>query len=202
MKTIKHSSTQLLTPAVIMLTTLLTTAFSTPGCAQSAKPRVSFETTAGNFTLELYPDKAPDTVRNFLGYAERGFYENTVFHRVIKDFVVQGGGFDGKMTQKKTSGTVKNEADNGLKNNTGTVAMARTSDPHSASSQFFINLKNNDFLNHTGKNPQGWGYCVFGEVVKGMDTVNKIARAQTTTLGPYRDVPKEPIVVKRVVVEK
>lgn len=173
------------------------------GCSQQPKhPQVTFETSVGDFTLELYPDKAPVTVQNFLTYAGEGFYEGTIFHRVIKDFVAQGGGFDDKMKQKKTHDPIKNEADNGLKNDVGTVAMARTGDPDSASSQFFINLKNNDFLNHRDKSQSGWGYCVFGKVIKGMEAVNKMAQVQTGRVGPFDDVPKEPITVTKVSVKQ
>ncbi len=170
--------------------------------ADSANPQVVFKTTEGDFTLELHADKAPATVKNFLAYVESGFYEGTIFHRVIKDFVVQGGGFDEKMKQKQTLPNVRNEADNGLGNKRGTVAMARTNDPHSASSQFFINLKDNLSLDHTGKNTRGWGYCVFGRVTKGMDTVRKMESVETATVGPFQNVPKKAIVVKEVSLKK
>ncbi len=201
MKAVKKLFISLFALATALTAVLLLTV-ATPVGAQPAKPQVVFKTTVGDFTLELYPDQAPLTVKNFLAYVERDFYTGTIFHRVIKDFVVQGGGFDDKMSQKKTLGTVKNEADNGLKNDVGTVAMARTNDPDSASSQFFINLKNNAFLNHTGKNARGWGYCVFGKVIAGMDTVNKMAAAQTATFSGHQDVPKNPIVVKQVLLKK
>ena len=166
---------------------------------ESANPQVTFKTTEGDFTLELYPDKAPKTVENFLAYVESGFYQGTIFHRIIPNFMVQGGGFDEEMKQKETRGTVANEADNGLINDVGTVAMARTNDPHSASSQFFINLKKNDFLNHRDKNSGStWGYCVFGKVIAGMDTINKLGSVKTGNVGPFQDVPKTPIVVKEV----
>ena len=168
----------------------------------SKNPHVIFKTTEGDFTIELYPDKAPITVKNFLTYVEQGFYENTIFHRVIWDFVIQGGGLDENMKQKKILSGIKSEADNGLKNNVGTVAMARASDPHSAASQFFINLKNNDFLNHTGKNTAGWGYCVFGKVVEGMHTVEEMALASITSLGPHQNVPQKPIVVRQALLRK
>ena len=195
-----------LSTATLITATLSLAAVTTTSCAQSKNPsknpQVTFETTVGNFTLELYPDKAPVTVKNFLTYVEEGFYEDTIFHRVIGNFMAQGGGFDAKMKQKKTHKPIKNEADNGLKNDVGTVAMARTNDPDSASSQFFINFKNNDFLNHRDKSTNGWGYCVFGKVVEGMDVVAKMGKVKTVTVGPFRDVPKEPIVVKKVTLKK
>lgn len=163
-------------------------------------PMVKFETSLGDFTLELYPDKAPDTVKNFLGYVQEGFYDNTIFHRVIDGFMVQGGGFQTGMKEKSTRAPIKNEATNGLKNDLGTVAMARTQDPHSASAQFFINVKNNDFLNHTAQSLQGWGYAVFGKVVDGMDTVNKIKAVRTGQKGHHGDVPMEDVVVKKATI--
>ncbi len=191
-----------LSTVTFITATLSLAAVATTGCTQSKNPsknpRVVFETSVGDFTLELYPDKAPETVKNFLTYVEEGFYQGTIFHRIIDDFVVQGGGFDAKMKQKETHPPIKNEADNGLRNDTGTVAMARTSDPDSASSQFFINLKGNDFLNHRDKSTNGWGYCVFGKVVEGMDVVSKMGKVKTATIGPFSDVPEEPIEVKKV----
>jgi peptidyl-prolyl cis-trans isomerase B (cyclophilin B) len=158
-------------------------------------PQVRLSTTFGDITLELAEAKAPVTVKNFLDYVEAGQFDGTIFHRVIPDFMIQGGGFTDEMVQKPTKSPIENEADNGLKNDRGTIAMARTSDPHSAGGQFFINLKNNAFLNHTGKNPQGWGYAVFGWVSEGMDVVDKIAQVETGQHGPHSDVPQEPVVI-------
>jgi len=138
---------------------------------------VIIRTTFGEITLELDAERAPKTVENFLNYARDGYYDGTIFHRVIDNFMIQGGGFDSDMRQKETAEPVENEADNGLKNDFGTIAMARTSDPHSATAQFFINVKDNDFLNHTGKNMQGWGYTVFGRIVGGADVLEKIRNA-------------------------
>jgi peptidyl-prolyl cis-trans isomerase B (cyclophilin B) len=157
---------------------------------------VKLHTNFGVIGIELDADKAPLTCANFLKYAEAGHYNNTVFHRVIDNFMVQGGGFEPGMKQKPAPDTVKNEADNGLKNDKYTVAMARTSDPHSASAQFFINVKNNDFLNHTAPSGQGWGYCVFGKVVEGMDVVDKIRKVDTGSAGMHQDVPKEDVVIE------
>lgn len=167
----------------------------------SKNPQVSFETSLGNFVIELYPDKAPETVANFLAYVQNESYTDTIFHRVIKDFVVQGGGMDTAMTPIKTLPSIKNEADNGLENGVGTVAMARTNDPHSASSQFFINLKSNDFLNHRDKSPSGWGYCVFGKVIEGMEVIKNMAETEVTNGKEHQSVPKEPIVVKKALLK-
>lgn len=156
---------------------------------------VKFTTSLGEILIELYPDDAPITVDNFVKYVESGFYDGTIFHRVIPDFVVQGGGMLPGMQQKSTREPIKNEADNNLKNLAGTLSMARTNDPHSATSQFFINLKNNEFLDHRNKTPAGWGYAVFAKVVEGMDVVDKMAAAKTTTFGPHGDVPVDDIVV-------
>ena len=153
------------------------------------------ETTSGDILVELYPDKAPETVANFLKYVDDGFYNNTIFHRVIPGFMIQGGGLTARMQQKDTSAPIKNEADNGLKNDRGTIAMARTMDPHSATAQFFINLVDNDFLNFQAPSGNGWGYCVFGRVTEGMDVVDKIAKVKTTTVGMYQDVPSDLVVI-------
>ena len=163
--------------------------------ADASNPLVLLETSSGEILLELFPDKAPKTVENFLAYVDGGFYENTLFHRVIKDFMIQGGGYSPRMEEKTTRDPVENEADNGLKNVRGAVAMARTADPHSASAQFFINLKDNDFLNHAGKNDQGWGYCVFGRVSEGMDVVDAIARVKTAVRGVHDDVPADMVLI-------
>ena len=158
-------------------------------------PEVVLETSKGRIILELYPDKAPDTVKNFLDYVDAKFYDGTIFHRVIPNFMIQGGGFTDDMKQKSTQTPIKNEADTGVKNGRGTIAMARTSDPHSATAQFFINTNNNDFLDHKNKTPQGWGYAAFGKVIEGMDTVDAISAVKTATRGMYGDVPVEPVVI-------
>jgi peptidyl-prolyl cis-trans isomerase B (cyclophilin B) len=158
---------------------------------------VKLATTQGDITLELYPDKAPATAANFVQYVKEGFYNGTVFHRVINGFMIQGGGFDAKMNQKRTRAPIQNEADNGLTNDAYTVAMARTPDPNSATAQFFINVADNKMLNHTGKTVQGWGYAVFGKVVKGKDVVDKIKAVPTTTKGMHQNVPVEPVVITK-----
>ena len=171
-----------------------------PGGALAADPQVDIKTNVGTIRLELYPEKAPKTVENFLRYVKDGHYNGTIFHRVIDGFMIQGGGFEGSYKQKPTRDPVQNEAKGGLKNDAGTVAMARTPDPHSASAQFFINLKNNDFLN-AERSQDGWGYAVFGKVVSGMDVVTKIAKTPTGAAGPFRsDVPKQPVVIESVTV--
>jgi len=162
-------------------------------------PKVLIQTNKGPITVELDSDKAPATVENFLGYVDEGFYNGTVFHRVIKDFMIQGGGFDQDMKQKPTHDPIKNEADNGLKNERGTIAMARTSDPNSATAQFFINHADNDFLNHKSKDLRGWGYAVFGKVTDGMDVVDEIANVPTGSGGPFpKDVPQETVIIEQV----
>ena len=166
-----------------------------------SKPKVELHIRDhGVITLELDADKAPKTVANFLSYVSKGHYANTVFHRVIPGFMVQGGGFEVGMKQKPTDGEIENEAANGLKNNNYTVAMARTSDPHSASAQFFINVADNDFLNHTAQTAQGWGYAVFGKVIGGTDIVDRIAGVKTGRKGFHDDVPQEDVVVEKAVV--
>jgi len=172
------------------------------GHALSDKPQVTMETTLGTIVLELYPEDAPKTVDNFLRYARWGHYDGTVFHRVIPDFMIQGGGFTPDMKQKLTEMPIENEADNGLKNDRGTVAMARTQDPHSASAQFFINTKNNAFLNHKSKTPEGWGYAVFGKVIQGMDVVDAISRVKTGARGSMENVPIEPVVITKTTVKE
>jgi peptidyl-prolyl cis-trans isomerase B (cyclophilin B) len=170
--------------------------------AERSHPLVKLQTSMGDITLELFPDKAPATVANFLEYVKSGFYDGTVFHRVINGFMIQGGGLDAKMSKKPTRAPIKNEADNGLTNDAYTVAMARTNDPNSATAQFFINTVNNTFLNHTSKTPQGWGYAVFGKVVKGKEVVDKIKAVPTATKGMYENVPVEPVtIVKATVVQ-
>ena len=157
-------------------------------------------TTVGPMTLELDADNAPKTVENFLSYVSSGFYDGTIFHRVINNFMVQGGGFTAEMEQKATQAPIANEANNGLKNARGTIAMARTQDPHSATAQFFINVQDNDFLNHTGENMQGWGYAVFGKVTEGEDVLDEIRSVQTGNQAGHQDVPVEPIIVESVTV--
>ncbi|RMF86835.1 MAG: peptidyl-prolyl cis-trans isomerase, partial [Nitrospirae bacterium] len=152
-------------------------------------------TTAGTIAVELYPDKAPKTVENFLAYVDSGFYDGTLFHRVVKGFVIQGGGFTKGMHPKETRPPIPNEADNGLRNERGTVAMARTYQPHSATSQFYINLVDNPALDHRDKSLRGWGYCVFGRVIEGMEVVDAIAKLPTGTRHGYRDVPLEDVVI-------
>lgn len=157
---------------------------------------VILHTSMGDITLELNKEKAPATVENFIEYVTDGHYNGTIFHRVIDGFMIQGGGFDKDMQQKSTNAPIKNEANNGLKNDNGTIAMARTQDPHSASAQFFINVKDNDFLNYTSETMQGWGYAVFGKVVDGMDVVKKIKSVKTGNKGFHQDVPQEPILIE------
>lgn len=159
-------------------------------------PQVELNTNKGRIVLELNTDKAPKTADNFLQYVRDGFYDGVIFHRVIDGFMIQGGGFDENFKEKATRDAIENEADNGLSNEEGTIAMARTQAPHSASAQFFINVKNNSFLNHTAKTAQGWGYAVFGKVVEGMDVVNEIKNARTGNRGYHADVPLENIVIE------
>jgi len=159
---------------------------------------VKLRTNFGIIALELDIGRAPETVKNFLEYVESGFYSNTVFHRVIDGFMIQGGGFEPGMRQKPTRDSIKNEANNGLKNECYTIAMARTSEPHSASSQFFINVKDNGFLDHSAQNAQGWGYCVFGKVAEGRDVVDKIKQVKTGKRGGHADVPVEDVIIEHV----
>ncbi len=161
-------------------------------------PQVAVDTNHGRIVLELDAEAAPETVANFLEYVDQGFYDGTLFHRVIPGFMVQGGGFDTDMNQKPTGEPIRNEADNGLKNEVGAIAMARTQDPHSATAQFFINVNDNEFLNHTAPNMQGWGYTVFGRVVDGMDTVRDIEAVPTGRSGMHQDVPQEPVIMESV----
>lgn len=158
-------------------------------------PVVQLETSMGQIVIELNQEKAPKTVENFLDYVNSGHYNGTVFHRVIDGFMIQGGGMDGSLSEKPTNAPIENEADNGLTNEIGTIAMARTNDPHSATSQFFINVNNNGFLNHTAKNPMGWGYAVFGKVTDGMEVVNEIKGVATGNQGFHQDVPKDPVII-------
>lgn len=158
---------------------------------------VTLHTNFGDITLELNAEKAPITTANFLQYVDNGFYDGTIFHRVINGFMIQGGGFDASMNQKETADEIKNEADNGLANDIYTIAMARTSAPHSASSQFFINVANNEFLNHTSPTASGWGYCVFGKVTAGMDVIDKIRQVATANRKGHQDVPVDNVTIER-----
>lgn len=160
-------------------------------------PRVTFETSHGSFVLELDRGTAPETVENFLAYVRDGFYEGTIFHRIIASFMIQGGGFTPEFKQLQTRAPIRNEADRGGKNDRGSIAMARTSDPHSATAQFFINVVDNDFLNHRGRTAQGWGYTTFGRVVEGMDTVDRIATVQTGSRGTFQDVPQDTVAIEK-----
>lgn len=187
---------------ITAFTSLLLFGLVPPAFSGGDLPRVRLETTKGNIVIELDKAKAPKTVENFLSYVDSGFYEGTIFHRVIKGFMVQGGGLTENMQQKATNAPVINEGDNSLKNLRGTIAMARTQDPNSATSQFFINTVDNQFLDFTAKTLNGWGYCVFGRVVEGMDVVDAIEKGPTTSKGMYRDVPAETVFIKKASVEK
>ena len=180
----------------IVLGVLVT--FVTVGVSMAAadNPKVEMETSKGKFVIELLPQKAPETVKNFLDYVGAKFYDGTIFHRVIPNFMIQGGGFTADMKTKPAGAPIKNEAANGLKNDRGTIAMARTGDPHSATAQFFINTVNNDFLNHKSKTQQGWGYVVFGKVISGMEVIDAISAVKTVTRGRYRDVPAQTIEIR------
>ena len=172
-------------------------ALSVSSIAAATNPQVELRTSMGSIVIELDPDKAPQTVENFLQYVKSGQYDGTIFHRVIPGFMVQGGGMTPDMREKPTRGPIKNEASNGLRNTTGTVAMARTGDPHSATAQFFVNIADNGFLDFRGATQQAYGYAVFGKVVKGMDVVNRIAQVSTGTKPPHSDVPLKPVVIER-----
>ena len=171
---------------------------TTPAAGQPVNPRVLIETDKGNITVEVFPIQAPRSAANFLRYVKSGFYDGLMFHRVIPGFMIQGGGMLPDMSEKPNGTPILNEAGNGLKNLRGTLAMARTGDPHSATSQFFINVKDNDFLNHRGESVEGWGYAVFGQVVDGMNVVDAIVAVPRGKRGPHGDVPIEPIVMHRV----
>ncbi len=170
-----------------------------PELENEKNPIVELKTNYGNIFIELYQDKAPKTVANFLKYVNKGHYDGMIFHRVIKDFMIQGGGFDASMTMKESDAPIKNEANNGVKNKVGTIAMARTAMPHSASSQFFINTKDNDNLNFKSKSTKGWGYCAFGKVVYGMKFVKQIQNVPTNYRGRYRDVPMRDVIINKAV---
>lgn len=159
--------------------------------------KVKLSTNHGDIVLQLNAEEAPLTTKNFVQYVKEGHYDGTVFHRVIKGFMIQGGGFDANMSQKKTRASIQNEADNGLKNDKYTIAMARTMEPHSASAQFFINASDNGFLNHSGKNVQGWGYAVFGEVIEGKEVVDAIEKVATGSKSGHQDVPKEDVIIEK-----
>ncbi len=177
-----------------------TNATQSNGDKMAANPQVKIETTLGDITLELDAKNAPISTENFITYVKSGHYDGTIFHRVIPNFMVQGGGMNPDMSEKPSKASIQNEANNGLKNDKGTVAMARTNDPHSASAQFFINIKDNDFLNFRSEDMQGWGYAVFGKVVDGMDVVDKIEKVQTGDTGFHQDVPQDPIILNKVTV--
>jgi Peptidyl-prolyl cis-trans isomerase (rotamase) - cyclophilin family len=159
---------------------------------------IKISTTFGDITVELNADKAPITVANFLEYVREGLYDGTIFHRVIDNFMIQGGGFDTNMQQRATKAAIENEADNGLRNEFGTLAMARTMEPHSATAQFFINVSNNEFLNHSGKNMQGWGYAVFGKVIDGTEVLDKIRALPTTSRNGHQDVPVDTVIIESI----
>jgi len=173
---------------------------ATLSLAETKNTRVMLETSHGNIVLSLDSEKAPQTVNNFLAYVKSGFYDSTIFHRVIRGFMIQGGGLTENMERKTPLSPIRNEADNGLKNGVGTVAMARTGDPHSATAQFFINTVDNQFLNHRGKNAQGWGYCVFGKVTEGMSVVQSIENTRTTIRNGRQDVPRTAVMIKKTII--
>ena len=187
---------------ILLMAVMLVLGSASAADEAGGKPRVVLETSAGNITIELAATEAPLSVANFLQYVQAGFYSGTIFHRVIPDFMIQGGGFTADMTQKETRSTVRNEAGNGLKNLRGTVAMARRAEPDSATAQFFINLTGNDFLDHQNDTPAGMGYAVFGHVTEGLEVVDKIAATTTTSVGPMSDVPAQPIVIKRATLKE
>lgn len=184
--------------AVLAMAGVESTFAAEKGMTETTRAIVIMETSEGMIKIELWPAKAPMTVKNFWRYADEGFYDGTIFHRVIDNFMIQGGGFAADMTKKPTHQPIKNEATAELKNDRGTIAMARTRDLHSGTSQFFINLKDNDFLNHYDETATGFGYAVFGKVIDGMDVVDRIAKVKTTTAGSFRDVPAKPVVIKHV----
>jgi cyclophilin family peptidyl-prolyl cis-trans isomerase len=180
----------------VVISVLVTFVTAGVGMAAAGNPKVEMETSKGKIVIELFPANAPETVKNFLNYVDTKFYDGTIFHRVIPNFMIQGGGFTADMKTKPAGAPIKNEADNDLKNDRGTIAMARTGDPHSATAQFFINTVNNDFLNHKSKTQQGWGYVVFGKVISGMEVIDAISAVKTVTRGNYRDVPAETIEIR------
>ena len=191
----KITNGELCMKAVLNLIKLLFVFLFFSPLAHAANPIVEFETNQGNFKIELYPDKAPKTVSNFLNYVDNGFYKETIFHRVISNFMIQGGGFTREMSEKKTQPPITNESNNGLVNSAGTVAMARTNDPNSATAQFFINLIDNNFLNYTSPEPSSVGYCVFGKIIEGMNVVYKIGQLPTGNSRGFSDVPIRPVII-------
>ena len=188
--------------AALSLVICFTFSAGADAAGNRSHPVVKLKTSMGDIVLQLDAEKAPKSTANFLKYVKEGFYDGTIFHRVIDGFMVQGGGLTEDMTTKPTSDPIQNEADNGLKNDKYTVAMARTMDPHSATAQFFINVADNDFLNHSGKNPQGWGYAVFGRVISGQEVVAKIKGVPTGNKGMHQDVPVEPVFIEKATVEE
>lgn len=187
---------RLLTRTLACLVPLLIALWFAPA-AFAANPKVEIKTTLGTVVIELYPENAPKTVENFLQYVKDGFYDGTIFHRVIPGFMAQGGGFTPNLQQKPVRPAIRNEAGNGLRNATGTLAMARTADPHSATAQFFINVADNDFLDFKSPDDKGYGYTVFARVTSGMDVVQKMLQVPTATVGPHQNVPRQPIVIER-----
>ncbi|WAK01199.1 peptidylprolyl isomerase [Methylobacter sp. YRD-M1] len=185
-----------------MMLSLSTLSFATENKMSDTQPKVKLTTTLGEIVIQLNSEKAPASSANFLTYVNEGFYNGTIFHRVIPGFMAQGGGFDTSFNQKAVHASIKNEANNGLPNNRGTIAMARTPDPDSATAQFFINYKDNSFLNYTSPTPNGWGYAVFGEVIEGMEVVDAMAKQPTGNRGPHQDVPKTDIVIEKAEVVK
>lgn len=181
----------------IMLFLITTLSFAKENKMSDSQTKVKLTTSLGSIVIQLNSEKAPVSAANFVTYVKQGFYDGTIFHRVIPGFMAQGGGFDTSFAQKATNAPIKNEADNGLKNKRGTLAMARTNDPNSATAQFFINYKDNSFLDHTSPTPSGWGYAVFGEVVEGLDVVDAMAKQPTGNRGPHQDVPKTDIVIEK-----
>ena len=188
----------LVAAAFISICTIIGWSAATLTRAETLQPVILMETSLGTIKIELWQNEVPLTVKNFLRYVDETFYDGTIFHRVIPGFVIQGGGFTADLKRKKTHEPISNEASANLKNDRGTIAMARTGEIHSATSQFFINLADNRFLNHRDETPKGFGYTVFGRVIEGMEIVEKIEKVKTTTRGPYRDVPKSPVVIKHV----
>ncbi len=182
---------------IMMLFLISTLSFAKENNMSDTQTKVKLTTTLGEIIIQLNTEKAPVSSANFLTYVNEGFYNGTIFHRIIPDFMAQGGGFDVKFDQKAVHGSIKNEANNGLKNTRGTLAMARTNDPHSATAQFFINYKDNSFLNHTSETSSGWGYAVFGEVIEGMDVVDAMAKQATSNRGGHENVPKTDIVIEK-----
>ena len=188
--------------SIAALIIMVTTSSATASEKKKENPEITLETTKGKIVLQLDQEKAPNTVSNFLDYVKSGHYNGTVFHRVIKGFMIQGGGFTSDMQQKPVKDPIQNEADNGLKNKRGTIAMARTPTPHSATAQFFINTEDNSFLDHKSKDIKGWGYAVFGKVIEGMDVVDSIASVKTGIKGGHRDVPVEPVVILKATIKE